>query len=334
MGLLFDEVVEDLKHDPHMQRLLQRFDFTVQTTVIRADNVAEYFYEGNDQEFWMWREDYPNVAPPFDLFWVEWKQPERVVSREKGTHEREVWWPQRVGVWVHSRRARASDRDLPFDVPGAKDWLGSHFDELHWLMEAQVWIKWQEAPIRLPVTAFIPVDADGRIVAGDDGHGHIRFLGADDPGLQFASPEGSLNPEERREFLHMATSQQMHVPLLTLCWLNSKNVSRELYDPDTVMPKVQQKRRKHGKRPLTKYYTLKVMPMRKTTGRCVPQRGEGGSPKAQHIRRGHFKQYGPKYGKGLLFGKYEGLWFWDWRLEGDPEAGEIRKDYEVLPPPR
>lgn len=44
-------------------------------TIVEASNVAKYLYEESSQEVWTWREDFPNLAPPFDCFFVEYKRP-------------------------------------------------------------------------------------------------------------------------------------------------------------------------------------------------------------------------------------------------------------------
>lgn len=48
-----------------------------------------------------------------------------------------------------------------------------------------------------------------------------------------------------------------------------------------------------------------------------------------HVRRGHKKHYGPKYGKGLLFGSIEGV-FWCPPTEvGHEKNGVVDKDYAI-----
>lgn len=45
--------------------------------------------------------------------------------------------------------------------------------------------------------------------------------------------------------------------------------------------------------------------------------------------RGHFANYGPKYGRGLLFGKYEGRFWIPQHVRGTAEAGEVEHSYVV-----
>src|SRR5258708_5607233 len=54
------------------------------SVVIIGDNVSNYYYEGNEQEDWSLEKDFPNVAPPFDLFFLDFKAPTAVNSAVMG----------------------------------------------------------------------------------------------------------------------------------------------------------------------------------------------------------------------------------------------------------
>jgi hypothetical protein len=56
------------------------------SVVIIGDNVSNYYYEGNEQEDWALEEDFPNVAPPFDLFFLDFKAPSFIKSSVTGHH--------------------------------------------------------------------------------------------------------------------------------------------------------------------------------------------------------------------------------------------------------
>ena len=47
--------------------------------------------------------------------------------------------------------------------------------------------------------------------------------------------------------------------------------------------------------------------------------------------RGHYAQYGPKYGRGLLFGKYEGRWWIPQHIRGSEILGVSEQEYLVEP---
>lgn len=46
-----------------------------QATRFRIDNVARYLYQGTTQELWCFNRDFPNVAPPYPVYWMEWREP-------------------------------------------------------------------------------------------------------------------------------------------------------------------------------------------------------------------------------------------------------------------
>ena len=46
----------------------------------------------------------------------------------------------------------------------------------------------------------------------------------------------------------------------------------------------------------------------------------------RHVCRGHFAEYGPQFGKGLLFGKHAGRFFVPPHLKGKKEYGVVEKD--------
>jgi hypothetical protein len=52
----------------------------------------------------------------------------------------------------------------------------------------------------------------------------------------------------------------------------------------------------------------------------------------RHVCRGHFAEYGPQFGKGLLFGKHAGRFFIPPHLRGDEKNGIVEKDYAVAAP--
>jgi hypothetical protein len=47
--------------------------------------------------------------------------------------------------------------------------------------------------------------------------------------------------------------------------------------------------------------------------------------------RGHFAEYGPRFGKGLLFGKYEGKFWIPQHVRGSEEFGTVKHSYVVEP---
>lgn len=75
-------------------------------TVIACDNVSSYYYEGTDKERWDLG-DFPNIAPPFGRFWLDFKAPKQCVSETTGTRP---WGPKMPTYWgVHCQAAQVDE---------------------------------------------------------------------------------------------------------------------------------------------------------------------------------------------------------------------------------
>ncbi len=64
--------------------------------LIEASELCEFFYAGTDQEEWSIERDFPKLAPPFPVFWIEMKRPSRIVSRVVGVRPSDCL-PERMG---------------------------------------------------------------------------------------------------------------------------------------------------------------------------------------------------------------------------------------------
>lgn len=84
--------------------------------------------------------------------------------------------------------------------------------------------------------------------------------------------------------------------------------------------------KRHGGTPDSyRYHTLVVRPPGAKSD--TPSQDIGIMPR--HVCRGHFSEYGPEFGKGLLFGRYAGRFYIPPHLKGDKKNGVVEKDYEV-----
>lgn len=89
--------------------------------------------------------------------------------------------------------------------------------------------------------------------------------------------------------------------------------------------KLSKRHRRHAGKPLVRYWTLDIAPMR----RVLETEGDltgSGLRQALHICRGHFKTYGPE---APLFGQHTGTYWWPSYARGDRKLGEISKDYRI-----
>jgi hypothetical protein len=114
----------------------------------------------------------------------------------------------------------------------------------------------------------------------------------------------------------------LHVSGLALTFLHAKNV--EIVEPDQIRRRRVPRERKYERR----FHQLKV----NAIGEQKRHRGEGkstGIEQSLHIVRGHFREYGPEFDKGLLFGKYAGRYWVASHFKGSSEVGQVDKEYKV-----
>ncbi len=72
--------------------------------IIAIDNVAEYFYaHGRDE--WSLDRDFPNIAPPFDEWWMEFHLPKSVRQ----------YWQGSVGLICYARYLDEYDEVVPVE---------------------------------------------------------------------------------------------------------------------------------------------------------------------------------------------------------------------------
>ena len=111
--------------------------------------------------------------------------------------------------------------------------------------------------------------------------------------------------------------------LLTLSFLNCKNVTTKIEKPE---PRLNAARIRRGKKPFLKYHVLQIEPLKKilrTEGQAETQ----GLKRALHICRGHFATYDEK----PLFGRVRGTFWIPSHVRGSREQGTVMKDYHVSP---
>jgi hypothetical protein len=128
--------------------------------------------------------------------------------------------------------------------------------------------------------------------------------------------------QEEANIYKEGASTYLHIPFLALSFMHCKNVALEENKPPV---KLQEKRLKTGKKPLVKYYTLQIDPMREVLRREGAS-AKTGLRKALHICRGHFATY---QRDAPLFGKFVGTFWKPMHLRGRAAHGVVLKDYSV-----
>ncbi len=284
--------------------------------VMLADNVSDYFYQGTDQDYWNILRDFPNCAPPFEKVFIEWGSP-ALISTEKGSiaPAKDLVDIRRFGCEINSSEIKPDN--VPF--PKTRD-----MENIRWVSESTTFIEFRSPLEIAPSIGYTwYVKADGSIWLPSDSE-------ENDPNPKTITwPVHTENMNLAKRLTdNPALGQQMashylYVALLTLCFLNCKNIRLETHNPSEKQNK---SRVRKGKIPLLRYHVLDIGPM-KTILETEGDSKSVGLKKALHICRGHFKDF--SHGKGL-FGKNKGFYWWDAQVRGNSKQGFIDKDYRIL----
>jgi hypothetical protein len=124
--------------------------------------------------------------------------------------------------------------------------------------------------------------------------------------------------------LRTALYESAFTALFACSLLHCKNVTEQ----ERRLPRQQARARERKQLEPLLWKTLNVSPIRRTPTSAVHAHARA-HVKRSHLCRGHFAEYGPKYGKGLLFGKHAGRFWVPPVVKGSPEAGQVDKTYNV-----
>ena len=306
--LLFDRWMNSIPQDAS--------DHFSSTPRLLIDNVADLVFKQDRKESWSYASDgdFPNVAPPFDQFWIEYSAtfgpiPIRVgllftaesVSDELRTDlaAKGAVLPENCRWWIDVRAVLESrghfftfewDSDSPYHRLGR-----SSFQTTWW------------------------VSSDGQFVQLRRHSDELWNLFSDGSGSYPASDEDLL------DLMNRDTQTLLMPAWMALSFMHCKNVTTRHIEPPAKLSKAW--KRKNG-RPLARHYVLDIEPMRQvlqTEGNV----DEVGLKQALHICRGHFKTYTPDR---PLFGRTTGTFWWPMTARGHSPAGVVSKDYRVLAP--
>jgi hypothetical protein len=288
MARLFDKIKSLTKNKTILEEMV----------CIDASNVAEYFYEVSSQETWTTK-DFPNIAPPFNIFCIEYNLPKMVNCNGKLLEAR--WMSKKQAVIFEALPREETPEKYTKLLPVNSKWIVV-------CIICHEYNK-DEGPIPLAKIVY-GVTQEGLWALGENNKDVCLFQ-------PYENNYFGFTPEIQDEIRGL-----LNPCLLAISFMHCKNTTVSENKPPE---KVQLKRKKNNKPPLTQYYTLDIEPMKKVLKTEGGING-GGLKRALHICRGHFKDY--SNGKGL-FGKYKGLYWWDSTVRGTKETGEIVKDYNI-----
>lgn len=301
MARLFDIIARERTASPFTHRQFATRPWP-EVPIIVADNISEYYMEGSDKEAWDIQFDFPNMAPPFDAFWIEARNHPR--ANYSGVVEQiDTGGVQRCGALFQAKRERVGWR------------LGA---EMYWQIQGR-----SIGPLGI---VLLRLDERGRWVPEDG----VRTPDGE-RGVPVAIPNAQeyirqSGPEAVQE-LTRAVIEAVKPLLLAVSFMHCKNVQRREVAPSQYENRYY--RKKHRKS-LVRYHVLDIDPMRKvlkTEGRS----GEVGLKKALHICRGHFATYTEDK---PLFGRLVGSFWKESHVRGSAKEGAVVKDYRVKAPRR
>jgi hypothetical protein len=248
--------------------------------------------------------DHPSIASPWpDALLCYVNGHGNVVALQTSVHdycpEREWSADSQGGIWAIEGSLTHEDDEYVKKARTSDDPIP--WDRCRWIIESFVWVG--GSTDGRPMQTVGPVHALQFAVAGDGEPLDIHWL--------------TLDARYSPSNWDMAT-----VTILgALNFLNCSNV-------EAVEPRRSRGERRRIERTGITVTALTVYPTRARAGQAVSR--ASGVPLTSV--RGHFAEYGPRYGKGLLFGKYEGRFWVPMHARGSADEGISLHDRVVLKP--
>jgi hypothetical protein len=190
-------------------------------------------------------------------------------------------------------------------------------------MSFSLFVEWEKNRPLGPLLRFEwKLDDKGRFVKVPD---------TDDP-LEMCTHPLPEDPSQHAELLGQPCGHVLHAMpaahwslILAMGLMHCKNVAETEITPSE---REQRAYRRRAGRPLTRYSTIDIGPIRKAVERERTTRNTT-LGKAIHLCRGHFKTFRPE---APLFGKLTGQYFWNYPVRGNPKNGQVSSEYRVHAP--
>lgn len=271
--------------------------------VFVIDNVSKWYFEAPDNcKTWVLTRDFPNVAPPYPVMWMEHKPPKYVMERPSvsgklSRNPEELKLMDKMPMQLTDTQGRCSPTGVL---------ILSRDTGTGWESEYYVFIEHHDGTIIAPW---------GMEQIVSDKQGKPLYTNP----MTF----GERVIDEHDQEFH--ATQLMCVPfMLAVSFLHCKNVTLINNEPSAALNK---KYRKKTNKNLITYKTLEIEPMRKVL-RTEGKMDTHGIQHALHLCRGHFKHFEDKG----LFGKYKGMYWWESHVRGTDRERLVEKEYSVNPP--
>jgi hypothetical protein len=298
--------------------------------IFEATNVCEYFYNGTDQEFWKPDEDFPCLAPPALITWIEYGRPSGAKTNvaDRVGHFDSDNLPRKTGILI-----MALERGM--------DYFKENNDRFR---DRESWWQGCKRPVRdidsarmcLVCYAFMGMDDEIQTI-GPIGE-YILWLDDNFDCFEYMMYVPMVVEEAKKDLSFkegdmIGIDNLVFPAMLTLTMLNLKNVSTKTVRPDEgLKPKhVQHYVEQHGQSRVM-YKTLEITPYQSIRS-LMPGGTSIGRKVREHIYRGHVIRSGVD-GRKHLFGnpKVVGRFWVQPGSRGSKKVGEVQKDYKVKAP--
>lgn len=255
------------------------------------DNVADYYFH-HEKETWALNE-FPMPRPPFDEMWIEYKLPRTT-------------WSKTVG---ETRFVEHDDEDVQF---GGFVEKGARPGQ--WVISGSFWGVPKHGTLEQIQKGAHYGEVISMCYSINEDETAVAQVGVNDKTWKRCN-------EDRDEVISRLYA--FHPLLMAFSFCNCRNI--EIVKVQ-ASEKLQKARSKRGKPALQDHHVINILPFGKffeKGSRVMRIVQDNGAKLALAIRRGSYARYGEKYGRGLLFGKYEGM-FWRPAI-----LKETEKEYQV-----
>jgi hypothetical protein len=285
------------------------------SVIFNVDEIAKYYWQSEKVDWNIMKGDFPNIAPPYEDFLMQYMIPKGKIIAEEGeiNVEDEEHYAFRFV-------ARKLEPDETYTVEDK-----TIVPEVKWLLGFQLYVY-------LPTYDAVKRD-DTRFTIGIDETGRAIPIWGDvtQPMLIDISNEHKelfYDVEYRRKWVDTIFAL-LHPCLLAISFLHTKNtviVSSQTLRKNMSHSQKRREGKRRGGEPYYDYHVLDIRPLREIL-RSEGVEHNSGIAKAAHLRRGHFRDY--TEGRGL-FGKIHSLlWFDSTFVKG---TGKVDKEYNIKPP--